>query len=175
LVDTDHGGVSDGNEDTNLNGRVDGDETDPTPNHGQDDFPPDIIVIRACNIDADCGSERSGVICKADKCVWGCRGTAGNRCPGIQTCSSRTAAAGSCSGPAPTNYTAGDADAGTDDELPRTGATANAVSSAPVPVRLYGGGGDCHVIRAAGAPSSLGYGVYGLALLGWFVRRRNRR
>jgi hypothetical protein len=135
------------------------------------------VVVRDCNVDADCGAERSGLICKADKCVAGCRGTAGNRCPATQTCSSRTAAAGSCSGPAPSGYTA-DVDAGPDDEnddQPRRGASVNAVSTEPVPVKLYGGGGDCHVARAAGAPYGLGLGVYGLALIGWFVRRRSKR
>lgn len=35
--DTDHGGVSDGNEDTNLDGVKDDNETDPTLGHGDDD------------------------------------------------------------------------------------------------------------------------------------------
>jgi uncharacterized repeat protein (TIGR01451 family) len=35
--DTDHGGVTDGNEDTNLDGVKDTDETDPTAGHGADD------------------------------------------------------------------------------------------------------------------------------------------
>jgi clumping factor A len=37
LADTDGGGVSDGSEDANLNGVIDGDETDPTAGHGDDD------------------------------------------------------------------------------------------------------------------------------------------
>ncbi len=35
--DTDDGGVNDGSEDVNLNGAIDGDETDPTAGHGDDD------------------------------------------------------------------------------------------------------------------------------------------
>jgi hypothetical protein len=37
LKDTDHGGVSDGSEDFNLNGKIDPGETDPTAGHGGDD------------------------------------------------------------------------------------------------------------------------------------------
>lgn len=173
VADTDHGGVSDGDEDTNLNGRVDPGETDPTPGHGNDDYPPDHhdVIGRTCNIDADCGTERSGLICKVDKCVSGCRGTGGNRCPAPQTCSSHTSAAGSCE--TPPGYVS-DVDGGIDDEL-RHGVTVNAVSKEPVPVKLYGGGGRCNVVRVAAAPRGFGAGVYWLALLGWFVRRRSKR
>ena len=37
-ADTDDGGVNDGSEDTNLNGQVDGNETDPTAGNGADDI-----------------------------------------------------------------------------------------------------------------------------------------
>ncbi|MDC0747126.1 hypothetical protein [Polyangium mundeleinium] len=37
VADTDHGGVSDGSEDTDLDGMVDAGETDPTTGHGDDD------------------------------------------------------------------------------------------------------------------------------------------
>src|SRR5690606_4475031 len=40
LKDTDGGGVSDGSEDANLNGVVDGGETDPTDGNGADDTDP---------------------------------------------------------------------------------------------------------------------------------------
>jgi MYXO-CTERM domain-containing protein len=39
-ADTDNGGVSDGSEDINLNGKIDGMETDPTAGHGADDTNP---------------------------------------------------------------------------------------------------------------------------------------
>ena len=39
-ADTDDGGVSDGQEDTNLDGALDPGETDPTTGHGGDDVPP---------------------------------------------------------------------------------------------------------------------------------------
>ncbi len=46
LADTDAGGVKDGSEDVNLNGRVDAGETDPTTGHGADD-------ANAANADTD--------------------------------------------------------------------------------------------------------------------------
>jgi hypothetical protein len=45
-ADTDNGGVSDGSEDINLNGKIDGMETDPTAGHGADDTNP-------INLDSD--------------------------------------------------------------------------------------------------------------------------
>lgn len=171
--DTDFGGVSDGDEDANRNGRQDATETDPTPGHGADDRVPDrndASVGFTCSVDLDCGDARSGLICRDGTCGYGCRGTDGNGCPSSLTCSSRNAAAGSCQTNPP--LYASDLDGGTDEE-PRRGADASAPPS--LPLKLYGGGGDCHVVRAAGTTGGFGGHVYALLVLGWFMRRRIKR
>lgn len=171
-ADTDLGGISDGDEDSNFNGRVDTGETDPTPGHGYDDRVPDGgvpilgggVTSKTCDVDADCGPVRSGLVCVAEMCRYGCRGAGGNRCPALQTCSSRTTAAGSCD----IAVYASEIDGGI--EGPESSA------DAPLAVRLYGGGGDCHVARPA-ATDARGFGMhlYWLGMLGLFLRRRNKR
>jgi uncharacterized repeat protein (TIGR01451 family) len=86
--DTDDGGVSDGDEDTNKNGAVDGIETDPLD--PGDDF---------CQSDADCGVANDGFVCDdtTNLCVEGCRGVGeGSGCPDGEECSSDDATIGSC-------------------------------------------------------------------------------
>ncbi|EYF07081.1 DUF3344 domain-containing protein [Chondromyces apiculatus] len=92
--DTDNGGVSDGDEDTNKNGQIDPGERD--PNDPSDDSPEE-----SCTQDSDCGAANSGQICNTDTgaCEPGCRGEGGNTCPDGQTCSSTDATAGDCSEP----------------------------------------------------------------------------
>ena len=64
-----------------------------------------------CDTDTECGTATSGRACGAAKvCQAGCRGTGGNRCPVGQTCSSTTAALGTCS--------AGSVDASVPDSAP---------------------------------------------------------
>ncbi len=86
--DTDDGGVSDGDEDTNKNGAVDGIETDPLD--PGDDF---------CQSDADCGVANDGFVCDdaTSVCVEGCRGVGeGSGCPDGEECSSNDATIGVC-------------------------------------------------------------------------------
>lgn len=75
-ADTDYGTLADGAEDTNHNGRIDAEETD--PNDPSDDI--------ACTTDAECGSATSGMICVDNRCVMGCRMSGGNGCPEGQMC-----------------------------------------------------------------------------------------
>jgi len=89
-ADTDNGSKSDGDEDTNRNGIVDNDETDPLF-AGDDVIPPP-----ECTNDAACGDARSGRVCVNEKCVDGCRGTAGNGCPAEKACTSTSMNVGTC-------------------------------------------------------------------------------
>jgi hypothetical protein len=86
LVDTDFGGIADGKEDRNFDGRIDAGETD--PKNPADDA--------ECEIDSDCGEAMSGMICIAGACAPGCRGTGGNACPTGQRCTSVGGEAGVC-------------------------------------------------------------------------------
>jgi MYXO-CTERM domain-containing protein len=88
--DSDDGTKPDGEEDTNHNGIVDGDETNPL--FAGDDIPPPP----ECTTDAECGNATSGRVCVDLKCADGCRGVDGNGCPGTQICSSTTNAVGTC-------------------------------------------------------------------------------
>ena len=78
LTTHDAGGVTDGDEDLNLDGAIDTGEFD--PNDGADD--------PECRLDVDCGDAVSGRICEAVKCVPGCRGKQGNGCAGELKCTS---------------------------------------------------------------------------------------
>lgn len=89
-ADTDNGTKSDGDEDVNKNGVVDGDETDPL--FAGDDIPPPP----ECTDDAACGDPTSGRVCVDLKCADGCRGAGGNGCPNEMVCSSTTEAVGTC-------------------------------------------------------------------------------
>jgi uncharacterized repeat protein (TIGR01451 family) len=88
-ADSDHGGVSDGIEDTNQNGMVDALERDPNDPLDDDNVP--------CTMDAECGTPTSGVVCDAAAlhCTPGCRGT-GNGCPAGKECTSMDDTLGSC-------------------------------------------------------------------------------
>ncbi|MDX2055086.1 MAG: hypothetical protein SFV15_21980 [Polyangiaceae bacterium] len=88
IPDTDKGGVADGLEDDNKNGRVDANERD--PNLRTDD---------GCETDSNCGAAQSGIVCVAHACVPGCRGTGGNGCLAGAVCSSVDATVGQCSVP----------------------------------------------------------------------------
>ena len=59
--------------------------------------------IAACTLDAQCGSTKSGFVCSTGACAPGCRGVGGNGCPSGATCSSTTAAIGTCSMPLDTD------------------------------------------------------------------------
>ncbi len=89
-ADTDNGGVSDGGEDRNGNGRVDTGETNPLD--GTDDQP--------CEKDVDCGNPTSGRVCgPLGGCIDGCRGTEGNGCPTGEECTSTDMTIGMCIDP----------------------------------------------------------------------------
>ncbi len=87
LADTDGGGATDGQEDTNHNGVVDKGETN--PQNGADDIVPE------CETDTDCAA---GKVCDAQACVSGCRGSNPNTCPMGQTCTSTDETIGECTG-----------------------------------------------------------------------------
>lgn len=89
-ADTDDGTKIDGDEDTNKNGVVDDDETDPL--FAGDDIPPPP----ECTTDEACGGARSGQVCVDEKCVDGCRGDGGNGCPSGYECSSTSNTVGTC-------------------------------------------------------------------------------
>jgi clumping factor A len=89
IADTDRGGMSDGLEDRNHDGRVDWNERN--PNLASDDS-------AKCYADIECGAVASGQVCDATHvCVNGCRGTDGNGCAQGQVCSSNNEAIGTCS------------------------------------------------------------------------------
>ncbi|HVU02668.1 MAG TPA: L-type lectin-domain containing protein [Polyangiaceae bacterium] len=56
--------------------------------------------VCGCGTDVDCGGVTSGRVCAdgTHACTDGCRGTSGNGCPSGATCSSTTAAVGTCGG-----------------------------------------------------------------------------
>ena len=85
IADTDKGGVSDGDEDTNKNGVVDMDERD--PNDPLDDG-------KECFKDSDCPAE--GTVCDTtqNKCVPRCKNGMG--CPMGECCSSTDETIGMC-------------------------------------------------------------------------------
>jgi len=85
--DTDRGGVRDGDEDTNKNGRIDPGERD--PNNKADDNP-------GCTTDSQCGTPTSGIVCVDAKCVPGCRGQGGNGCGAGEVCTSSNNLVGIC-------------------------------------------------------------------------------
>ncbi|MET0385783.1 MAG: MYXO-CTERM sorting domain-containing protein, partial [Polyangiales bacterium] len=160
-VDTDDGGVNDGVEDGNHDGRIDPAELDPND-------PRDDVIGQACSADADCGSQRSGLVCDAGECRFGCRGRNGNGCPSSLFCSSLTDQVGTCGDSEPEPR---DSDAGTDE----TGTTTSPAEAEPLgpPGRLEGGGIDCHVAApGAAARPSAGWLVAGLGV--WMLRRRRR-
>jgi hypothetical protein len=84
--DTDRGGVKDGDEDTNKNGKVDPGERD--PNNKADDS------AKTCKSDSECGGPNT--VCVDQFCGPGCRGKDGNGCPSGLTCTSTTDAVGTC-------------------------------------------------------------------------------
>ena len=89
VPDTDHGGMLDGKEDTNHDGRVDPGERN--PNDPSDDS-------AQCYADSECGAIDSGQVCDTNHtCIAGCRGIGGNGCPSGQTCSSTNDLIGACS------------------------------------------------------------------------------
>jgi uncharacterized repeat protein (TIGR01451 family) len=89
VPDSDDGGVPDGAEDTNRDGKVDTGERD--PNDPADDVP--------CAADGDCGVPDDGLVCDLTlaTCVSGCRGSvAGSGCPAGSMCNSTDASLGHC-------------------------------------------------------------------------------
>jgi uncharacterized repeat protein (TIGR01451 family) len=202
--DTDFGGVSDGVEDVNHNGRVDPGEINPND-------PTDDIVGSNCQSDVACGARNSGRICVEGMCQLGCRGVRGNGCPSNLVCSSLTEAPGVCSittiTPPPTSTGREDAgsrstgdmgddgvgvapvdgdsrarDAGTRDAGARSGDTEtsrNSVSTSPdagwgPPGSLEGGGCNCHVTRSRQAPLRAAGSWLSLLGLALFCRARVR-
>jgi clumping factor A len=88
-VDTDFGGVQDGVEDRNHDGKLEPGELDPND-------PKDDVIGKPCNVDSECGGMMSGLVCDSMKCAFGCRGTGGNTCPTGMWCTSTTMAVGMC-------------------------------------------------------------------------------
>jgi hypothetical protein len=56
------------------------------------------VCTKSCSTDADCSTPLGGVVCDSGTCKNGCRGSgiASTMCPGGYTCSSTTAAYGTC-------------------------------------------------------------------------------
>ncbi len=88
VADTDQGGVSDGEEDTDRDGRVDQGERD--PNDPTDDLP--------CDADDDCGIDDDGLVCDTIEslCVDGCRNLVGSGCAAGFTCNVDDGTLGVC-------------------------------------------------------------------------------
>lgn len=139
IADTDRGGMSDGLEDRNHDGRVDWNERN--PNLASDDG-------AECYADAECGTVTSGHVCDASHaCIDGCRGTNGNGCAEGQVCSSSNEALGTCSASQGTGGTPGTGGA------PSTGAGGDATAGgAPTMGGNTGTGGD----TGAGGAQAMG-------------------
>ncbi len=130
VPDTDHGGMLDGKEDTNHDGRVNPGERN--PNDPSDDS-------AQCYADSECGAIDSGQVCDTNHtCIAGCRGIGGNGCLSGQTCNSTNDLIGACStatgtGGAPstggTASTGGVASTGGDTSTGGTIATGGAVAT----------------------------------------------
>jgi clumping factor A len=160
-ADTDRGGVKDGIEDVNHNGRIDPAELDPND-------PSDDVIGKPCMVDADCGKTDSGLICDNGMCGFGCRGMGGNTCPSPLYCSSLTNMAGMC-GPNPPEMPVVDAG-----HPPPPAPDAGMLAPGG---KLGGGGCNCRVGLQPSAASDSRAALAGLALvlLGWRLRRRARR
>jgi hypothetical protein len=67
-----------------------------------------------CTQDSDCGGTTSGRVCDAvsSRCVPGCRGSGGNKCPAGEPCSSTTTEIGRCNGQPSTDGGTGGVDGG---------------------------------------------------------------
>jgi hypothetical protein len=89
--DTDGGGVSDGDEDSDKDGVYDANQGERDPNEKSDD-----INICACASDAVCGGENDGLVCEACICTPGCRGSDGQGCPEGEVCTSMDLTIGEC-------------------------------------------------------------------------------
>ena len=149
--DTDGGTIPDGDEDTDHDGVLDPNETD--PNDGTDDL---------CAIDADCGSTPSGRICSDGSprvCIDGCRGTNGNGCPSGYSCTSTDATAGVCEETVVGAGGAGGA-AGAAGSAGTTGTAAAAGSAGSAGAALSSGAGGAPSVAGAageaGTPSTAG-------------------
>ena len=153
--DTDFGGVQDGVEDVNKNGRIDPAELNPND-------PADDVIGKPCMRDSDCGKMDSGLVCNMGKCDFGCRGMNGNTCPMPLFCSSLTDMVGMCSDTPP--------------KLPVVDAGSPPLEPMLAPGgRLGGAGCDCHVGAGSSQPTAAGAGVFAaLALLAFARRRRSR-
>ncbi len=122
LLDSDHGGLLDGLEDINHDGRFDVGERD--PNQPSDD-------LLACVSDTDCGDPVSGRICNvANVCADGCH-TGGNGCPSGQTCTSPIAELGTCQDLPSTSSGAGGAGGGSSSSTGPGGSTSSRGSGRP--------------------------------------------
>jgi uncharacterized repeat protein (TIGR01451 family)/MYXO-CTERM domain-containing protein len=89
VADTDGGGISDGKEDANKNGRIDSGETD--PNDAADDS------VGRCQADSECGGSNSGKVCDdvTKTCEEGCREPA-RACPSGKLCTASEGFSGVC-------------------------------------------------------------------------------
>jgi uncharacterized repeat protein (TIGR01451 family)/MYXO-CTERM domain-containing protein len=160
--DADNGGVLDGAEDANSNGRVDGGETNPLDS--TDDQP--------CMTDADCGNATSGRLCgQLGGCVEGCRGTGGTGCPMGLQCTSIDDTIGTCIDASTTSSSSGSSSSssGTGGAGGSGGAdgTGGAINNNTI---VSGGGCDCSTTNSR--DELPGVAALGLALA---VLRRRRR
>ena len=180
IADSDRGGVSDGEEDKNKNGKVDPGERD--PNDASDDS-------SFCKTDKDCGGANNGMVCENTNCVKGCRGTgADSGCPAGQTCTSKDSSVGTCQpngtgGAGGSGGAAGAGASGGSGGIAASGGTAASGGSAAaggnnnnppgIGDNLEGGGCGCHVPgKNNQSPWWLAAGV-GVAIAAH--RRRRRR
>jgi len=152
-ADTDFGGVKDGVEDVNKNGRIDPAELN--PNDPQDD-----VIGKPCVRDADCGKMDSGLVCNMGKCDFGCRGMGGNTCPSPLFCSSLTDMVGMCSDMPPVM------------EPPDAGPPRENVPALAPGGRLGGAGCNCRVGAGSSQPTAAGAGLFAALALSWLWRRR---
>jgi MYXO-CTERM domain-containing protein len=155
--DTDRGGVLDGVEDVNKNGRVDPAELNPND-------PSDDVIGKPCVMDSECGKMDSGLVCDMLKCAFGCRGMGGNTCPPSLFCSSTTMAVGMCSDMAP--------------PPPDAGMPMPPVDAGPMLApggRLGGAGCNCRVTQLSSQPTAAGMGLFVGALVLAVMRRRRKR
>ena len=136
-----------------------------------------------CVNDGDCGDVKSGRVCDDTgnhKCRDGCRGTGGNGCPDIDTCTSKDHSIGDCNPKVGGDGGAGDGGNGTGDDGGNglDGSNGNGGNGKfPLDGIIEGGGCACNV--TGGGPGSgvaLAIGLaFGLTAVARRRRNRNRK
>jgi uncharacterized repeat protein (TIGR01451 family)/MYXO-CTERM domain-containing protein len=167
--DTDRGGVKDGDEDANQNGRIDNGETD--PNDAADDFPGDGGAPDGGGGGAAGAGGTAGIDAGPDGALGGNAGAAGSSGSSGASGAGGTGGSGGAAGAAASAGTAGEGGEGGASGATGTGATGHGAGGSSV-ARIEGGGCSCELPRQGRSPSE---GLAALAAIGLGLAARRRR